>query len=343
MTQKLVWIQVTAVALMAITVNTKFIRAQSPASASVEEEDRLALMHIVDQLQPYRVKKQLQGQAILSGSRTMADLGHQWRVNFQQFHPQVEFSGSAENSEAGLKALAQNPAVIAGVSRNVDRDDIAMLQAGKCRDPLPVVVGFEAMAIVVHVSNPIESITPQQIQQIFAANPDGSPVLETWGQLDVKGSFASQKIERLEREPGSGTQAFIQRTLLGGSKMAPSKAVAKSNLEVVEIVAKQPNGVGLTSFSCRSKDVRFLPINIQGEMIDASDHGVLSGKYPLMRPLVLVIDKNQLNSDGGLREAILEYVLSRDGQLEVMKAGFYPLNPNYIRQQLASINGVQLR
>lgn len=70
---------------------------------------------------------------------------------------------------------------------------------------------------------------------------------------------------------------------------------------------------------------------------------VLTGKYPLMRPLMLVVDKKQLQSDGGLREAVLQYVLSKDGQTEVMKAGFYPLNPAFIRQQLEAVSGQQLR
>ena len=48
-------------------------------------------------------------------------------------------------------------------------------------------------------------------------------------------------------------------------------------------------------------------------------------------------------TDGGLREAILRYVLSRDGQLEAVRADFFPMDPAFIRQQLDSISGPQMR
>jgi phosphate transport system substrate-binding protein len=326
-----------------LSLSSAGICQQPDANAALHADERFLLMQLIDQLQPYRAKSEVQGKAILSGSTTMADLGHQWRVNFQQFHPKVEFAGAADSSEAGLKSLAENPQVIAGVSRNVDKDDIAKLKAGKCRDPLPVVVGLEAMALVVNASNPLEHVTPQQVQALFAAGANGGAAVATWGDMGVTGALASQPINRYEREPGSGTHAFVAKTLLGGGNVAPAKGVAKSGAEIATLVGKDPSGTGLASLSSSEKNVRMLPLLINGEKIEPTEKSILSGKYPLMRPLVLVIDKDQIGKDGGLREAVLEYVLSRDGQMDVMKAGFYPLDPTFIRQQLASVNGVQLR
>jgi phosphate transport system substrate-binding protein len=316
---------------------------QPDPDAAVHADERFLLMQLVDQLQPYRAKSDVKGKAILSGSTTMADLGHQWRVNFQQFHPNVEFAGAADSSEAGLKSLSENPLVIAGVSRNVDKDDIAMLKAGKCRDPLPIVVGLEAMALVVNASNPIEHITPQQLQALFAAGANGDANVATWGDIGVGGALGGRAINRYEREPGSGTHAFVAKTLLGGGKVASSKSVGKSAGEIAAMVANDPAGTGLTGLASSDKKVRMVPLLINGEKVDATERAILSGKYPLMRPLVLVIDKDQIAKDGGVREAVIEYVLSRDGQMDVMKAGFYPLNPSFIRQQLAAVNGLQLR
>jgi hypothetical protein len=44
-----------------------------------------------------------------------------------------------------------------------------------------------------------------------------------------------------------------------------------------------------------------------------------------------------------LREGILRYVLSRDGQLEAIRAGFFPVDPAFIRKQLDGISGPQVR
>jgi hypothetical protein len=59
--------------------------------------------------------------------------------------------------------------------------------------------------------------------------------------------------------------------------------------------------------------------------------------------LTLIIDKEATKTDGGLREGILRYVLSRDGQLEAIRAGFFPLDPAFIRKQLDGISGPQVR
>jgi ABC-type sulfate transport system substrate-binding protein len=59
--------------------------------------------------------------------------------------------------------------------------------------------------------------------------------------------------------------------------------------------------------------------------------------------LILIIDKETAKSDQGLREGILRYVLSRDGQLEAIRAGFFPVDPAFIRKQLDGISGPQVR
>ena len=68
---------------------------------------------------------------------------------------------------------------------------------------------------------------------------------------------------------------------------------------------------------------------VQGELVQANEITVLAGKYPIVCRLMLVLDKEQLTKDGKLRETILRYVLSRDGQNVVMKSGFFPLDPGF--------------
>jgi phosphate transport system substrate-binding protein len=102
-------------------------------------------------------------------------------------------------------------------------------------------------------------------------------------------------------------------------------------------------GVGFADINFEHLDIRRVPIMVQGELIQANEMNVLAGKYPIVRPLMLVLDKEQLTKDGKLRESILRYVLSRDGQAVVMKSGFFPLDPGFINHQLTELFGKQLR
>lgn len=318
--------------------------SHSSPQASLSQH-HLQLMQLLEQIPPYRPSKDVQGKATLSGSSTMYDLGHQWALNFKQFHPKVEFTGEANGSEAALKALASDSSVIAGVSRQVDIEDQKLLQTGSCKDPMAIVVATDAMAIYVHKDNPIASkgITPEQLQKIFAAGANGVSSVKNWGELGVTGTLAEAPIHIFDREPGSGSHTFISKTLLGGATTAKAKSTHQSNTDVCKAVSEDVAGIGIGEMSNHQTSIRKVPLILQGQLVMPDEASVLTGKYPLMRPLMLVVDKKQLQGDGGLREAVLQYVLSKDGQTEVMKAGFYPLNPAFIRQQLEAVSGQQLR
>jgi phosphate transport system substrate-binding protein len=273
----------------------------------------------------------------------MSDLGHQWAQNFKQFHPKVEFSGTADGSEAALKLLAEDPTIIAGVSRPVDESDRKMLMAGKCEEPIAITVGLEAMALFVNKFNPLESVSPEVVKTIFAENPDPARKTKVWGDVGIEGAFGREPIVIYERGPSSGSQAFISRVLLAGVKIEPTMKPCETNTEICTSIASDPKGVGFADIRYEHPNVRRVPLLVQGQVVQANEFNVLTGKYPIVRPLVLVLDKAQLPKDGKIRESILRYVLSRDGQAIVMKAGFFPLDPAFIHQQLTELFGEQLR
>lgn len=318
-------------------------KAAVSSNVTREQHQQFQIMQMMDQLPPYRPIENLSGKANLSGSRTMSDLGHQWSQNFKQFHPGVELSGTAEGSETALKLLGEDPTIIAGVSRPVDINDQKLLQAGKCKEPIAITVGMEAMALFVHKSNPLVSISPETVKAIFAAGPDGTSKAKVWGDLGVQGPLSHEPISVYEREPNSGSRVYISRVLLGGAKLTSKLIPCNSNTDLFKAISKDPKGVGFADINFEHPDVRRVPLVVQGELVQANEENVLAGKYPIVRPLMLVLDKEQLTQDGKLRESILRYVLSRDGQMVLMKSGFFPLDAGFINHQLTELFGQQLR
>jgi len=321
----------------------------SPSSApeavapETQRQQQFQMMQMLDQLPPYRPTEKVSGQAKLSGSTTMSDLGHEWAQNFKQFHPGLEMTGTAEGSEVALRLLSEDPTIIAGVSRPVDAKDQELLQAGKCKEPIAITVGMEAMALFVHRSNPLSSISPDTVKAIFAAGKDGKPKARVWGDLGVQGLLSNEPIAVYERESNSGSRVFVSRVLLGGAELTSSLVPCNSNTDICVAISKDTKGVGFADINFEHPDVRRVPLMVQGELVQANEINVLAGKYPIVRPLMLVLDKDQLTKDGKLRESILRYVLSRDGQNVVMKSGFFPLDPGFVHHQLTELFGQQLR
>ena len=316
---------------------------EAPGAPAATQAMSFQLYQMLEQLPPYRPAEKLSGKVTFSGSTTMNELGNQWAQSFKKFHPEVEFSGSAEGSEVALKMLSNDPTIIAGVSRPVDGDDQKMLVAGKCKEPIAITVGMEAMALFVHRSNPIESISPETIKAIFAARADESLPPKVWGDVGVQGELANQPIVIYDRGPNSGSQVFISKVLLSGQKIEPTLKQCETNSVICSSIAANPAGVGFADIHYEHPDVRRVPLVVQGQVVQANDLNVLAGKYPIVRPLMLVLDKAQLSSDAKLRESILRYVLSRDGQAHVMRYGFFPLDPGFVHQELNELFGEQLR
>ena len=303
--------------------------------------DQLQLMQLLQSIDPYLPAENIEGKAVLSGSTTMVLLGQTWAQRFKLFHPKVEFARGIDGTEASLEALAQDPNVIAGVSRNVTEAELAKLKAGKCKDPMIVLVALDPMAIFVNEKNPIKSLTPEQMQGIFGLGENGQPIISTWGQLGVTGEFANAKIRIHHRSEVSGTRNFIQQSLLGGKPLAEPAETHKNNHEICQAIVKDPAGVALCGFGDRVGGIRTVALELRGQVVEATDANFLAGQYPMVRPLSLVLDRAQLSQDGGLRGSILKYILSRDGQREAILNGFFPLNPDFIRQELVQLTGTQ--
>jgi phosphate transport system substrate-binding protein len=313
----------------------------TPAAHS--DLEHAALTHLVDSIEPYLKKKELKGSAVLSGSSTMIELGRAWAERFKKFHPDVVFTRGADGSEAGIKALSEDPNVIAGSSRPLTDADIALLKKGKCKDPLAVIVALDPLALYVNKENPIVGVTPEQLESIFRAPGGKGKHAGTWGEIGVTGEWATKPIRIHARSETSGTTTFIKQLVLQNGEMAKEAKSHKTNDDICAEIATDKQGVGICGFGDGTPSVKAIPMILNGVSVPATEQSFLAGNYPFVRPLELVIDKAQMATDGGLREAMLRYILSRDGQLEAVRAGFFPMDPAFIRQQLDQISGPQFR
>lgn len=299
------------------------------------------LMQAVEQFEVYSPKGNLGGTVNYRGSSSMADLGQRLGGTFRKFHSEVVFSGSTLGSEVALQSLAENPELIIGVSRPVDESDLKVLQAGKCKEPVAIVVATEAIAIYVNEKNPIASLTKDSFVKLFSASSDGKATV--WGDFGVTGDLSIKAIARFERGNDSGTQTFLVRTLLGNGTPAPSFKVCSTNAEVCAEVGKNSSGVGIGDLYAGIPGTRRVPLVVDNRVVEATEENVLSGSYPLVRPFVLIFDKSQCAVDGGLREEIVRFVLSRDGQATVMKSGLFPVDPAFATHQIAEVFGQKVR
>lgn len=92
---------------------------------------------------------------------------------------------------------------IAMSSRKMKFDEkVRLQQAGK--NAKEVVIAYDALAIVVHPSNPVTHLTREQLEGIFTGK------IKNWKEVGGK----DRKIVAYSRETSSGTYEFIKESVL---------------------------------------------------------------------------------------------------------------------------------
>lgn len=309
------------------------------SSASAQDTDNSAgsvdklrmLLHSID---PYKPHEVVSGEIQLFGSSTMDSLAHAWGDNFKEFHPEICIEVSSMGDSAGAERMVTDPGGIWMVSRPVKAEELDALRAGGIQQPVAIEVARQALGVFVHPSNPVTTISGEQLRTIFVAD---SAVKPTWRLLGATGSLADQAIHIVSRDADSGTQKFLQENIFAAPLR--SSTTVKSNAKIVNAIENDPLAIGICGLRCGSAQARPLNLEVGGSVIPSDDLAILSGQYPLIRPLSIVIDL--ANPDIKRSLEFVRYVLSQSGQAENVLAGYYPIDLPLIRAAMAKLQDAQ--
>jgi phosphate transport system substrate-binding protein len=168
-----------------------------------------------------------------------------------------------------------------------------------------IVIARDALALIVHPSNPVGNLSGEQIKAIF------SGAIRSWAE--VGGS--AQPIVLVSREAGSGTFGAFEELVMKGVPIVSSALRQGSNGAIRQIVAEDPNAVGYISLGIVDQTVKALAI----DGVQAATANVESDQYKLVRPFLFVWRKGHPLSP--VANGFVEYVMSPAGQEELAKSG----------------------
>ncbi len=172
----------------------------------------------------------LSGSIKLSGSTSVQPLAEMLAQTFMQANPGVSITITGGGSGVGITDVAEGKVNIGNVSRALKDSDPAGLVA--------TTIARDAVVIVVNPGNPVNSLSEDQVKQIFTGE------ITNW--KDVGGNDAPIILN--SRTAPSGTFDFFQEEFLG--KGVPAAATAKqhaSNGLVRQAVASNENAIGFVS------------------------------------------------------------------------------------------------
>ncbi len=251
------------------------------------------------------------------GSDTMVNLALAWAEAYMQLHPEVRISVTGGGSGTGIAAMINGTVDIANASREMKPEEIAAAKANGIT-PVEFIVARDAIAVVVHPSNPVQRLTLQQISDIYTGK------ITNWRQVGGE----NRPIVLLSRESNSGTYVyFLENVIRLGKKdsnllFSPDTLLMPSSEGISCEVRQNPNAIGYDGLGYVTPDQKVIAVakDASTPYILPSAETVNDGTYPIARPLYMYT----AGEPRGQVKAYLEWILS-EGQALVTELGFVPL------------------
>lgn len=251
------------------------------------------------------------------GSDTLVNLALAWAETYMDQHPEVRISVTGGGSGTGIAALINGTVDIANASRQMKLEEMEAAEANGTT-PVEFVVARDAIAVVVHPSNSVETLTFQQIADIYTGK------ITNWEEVGGD----NRPIVLLSRESNSGTYVYFLENVVrkghGDSEalFSPGTLLMPSSEGITAEVKENPNAIGYDGLGYVTPEQKVVAVSEdpEGPFVLPSVATVNDGSYPIARPLFMYT----AGEPRGLIATYLDWIRG-DGQRLVPELGFVPL------------------
>ena len=256
----------------------------------------------------------------IQGSDTMVNLAQAWAEAYAGVEKGANIEVGGGGSGVGVAALINGTVDIATSSRDMKPDEKNKAKSSSGKDAIEFTVGYDCLAIYVHKNNPMNEISVEQLDKIFA---EGGTITK-WSDLGVTvPGCDSSEIIRVSRQSSSGTYEFFREHVLDKKDFRLGSRDMNGSKEVVELVGSTPCAIGYSGMGYATDQVKMLKVSQRGktESFAPSVENAQNKSYPIARPLFLYT----LGQPEGNARKFLSWVLSEEGQKIVEETGYVPV------------------
>lgn len=255
----------------------------------------------------------------IKGSDTLLPLTQELAEEYLAEHPEAEIIVTGGGSGVGIAALMENTTDIAMASRSIKFGE-KMKFAEEGLKATEVTVAYDALAVVVHPSNPVARLTREQLEAIFRGK------ITNWKEVGGE----DRKIVVYSRETSSGTYEFFKESVLENKNYMSSILSMPATGAIIQSVRQTKGAIGYIGLAYLNRYVKALAVSYDGGVhyAEPSVENAINGSYPIVRPLYYYYDSG--------KEAevspFISYVISPKGQESVLSQGFVPVTEEETRR-----------
>ena len=250
----------------------------------------------------------------ISGSTTVLPIAQAAADAYMATHPDADIQISGGGSGVGIQAIGAKTVDIGMTSREVTSAEMTKYPAFVITP-----IAQDGIAVIVNPANTIQTITFDQIKQIYLGK------ITKWSQITGAGvSGTNNQVVVIGRDSASGTRVYFEQSVLpANTNPIASMQELNSNGAVSQNVAQTPLAIGYVSIGFLSSSVKAVPImGTNGVVSVPSVATVKDLTYPMSRDLYLITN----GKPTGLAGDFINYILSPDGQKIVADQGYVPLS-----------------
>jgi phosphate transport system substrate-binding protein len=221
----------------------------------------------------------------------------------------------------GGKVLIRGGGSVTGIEDlRTGRVDFAVACRYKIKDDPEniefIQVAWDALVAIVHKSNPVSNISPDDIRAIYAGK------ITNWKQLKGADKTIKLFISKPSKGHGlSGVESSVEGLIFREKQPSdiPDAVYLASTGIVEQMVEKTAEGFAIAGFSSsRKRDVKMLKLN----GVYPDKQSISANKYPFKRPLFILAPKNPRLEV----KKFIDFALSKKGQELISSYGAISLS-----------------
>ncbi|RJO65546.1 MAG: phosphate ABC transporter substrate-binding protein [Candidatus Omnitrophota bacterium] len=243
---------------------------------------------------------------VIEGSTTVLPIAQKAAEVFMDKDGKADISVRGGGSSVGIASMIDGTCDIAGASRAIKDSELDKAIANS-RNPVAHVVAMDGIAVIVNPSNNVNALTKKQVKDIYTGK------ISNWADVGGK----NEQIVIISRDTPSGTYEAFGELALEKDKVRPDALLQASNQAVASVVSRTPGAIGYVGLGYVNSAVKAVTVN----GIMASKETVLSGTYPISRPLFMYTN----GQPSGEVKAFMDFVKSSEGQRIAEEQGFVGL------------------
>lgn len=247
----------------------------------------------------------------IKGSDTVLPVAQQTAERFMNRNPEARVTVTGGGTGVGISALMDNTTDIAMASRPIKFSEKMKAKAAK-HEIEEVVVAYDALAVIVHPSNPVKQLTRKQLEDIFRGK------ITNWKQVGGE----DRKIVVYSRETSSGTYEFFKESVLKNKNYMPGSLSMPATGAIIQSVGQTKGAIGYVGLAYVSPRVKTLDVSYNDiHYVQPNVENATNKTYPIVRPLYYYYDAQNKEAVAPL----IDFILSDEGQDIIKKSGYIPV------------------